>query len=173
MQGAGPASRNRTILGVPCPCLSRGWRDRAGVFIPRNEQYRHPKPLPFPRRPLGIDFHHALNSGNIMAAPRPGRGPAFSEEVSCMISRKRSRKYLLPQNLSACPSQTALETLSYRNLATVPLRAEHCRYAFRSRRTRTATPNTAEGGPKLIADARSPHHAEGICKRSPTRRHYQ
>src|SRR6266404_8482549 len=59
-------------------------------------------------------------------------------------------------SFSDCTSKIALATLSYRNLATVPLRAQHCPTPLEAGEDLLLRRATPEGGPKSIADARSP-----------------
>src|SRR5437667_4921971 len=65
-------SRQDLLQRVPCPCLSWFWRDRAGQFIPTDYLQGQAEPFPFSSCPLGLDFHHTLDAGNVMtkAAPR-------------------------------------------------------------------------------------------------------
>jgi len=60
------------MSGVPRPCLSAFWRDRAGIFITTDYLYVQTHPLPFSGCLLGLDFHHALDPGNAMLKATPG-----------------------------------------------------------------------------------------------------
>src|SRR5207245_368533 len=58
-------SQQDLLQRVPCPCLSWFWRDRAGQFIPTDYLQGQAKPFPFSSCPLGLDFHHTLDAGNV------------------------------------------------------------------------------------------------------------
>ena len=66
-----PAGYPRLIVGVPRPCLSVLWRDRAGVLIWTNKSQRHTEKLPLPGCPLRLDLNHTLNSRNIVKKTTP------------------------------------------------------------------------------------------------------